>query len=142
MTAIRETIIAEFFTRLQGVAGVAVCRRMPSSEPSEFPALDLDDRGQQKLEQDAQQSRFALTLAVEGRVQGAGGEATHQSLITLYADTVRAILADNQLGGLVETIEEQDTSIEISALSNKATLAFTLVFEITFSNRSHDPDLA
>jgi len=142
MTAVRETIIAEFFSRLQGVAGVAICRRMPSSEPSQFPALDLDDRGQQKLEQDATHSRFALTLAIEGRVQGSGGEAAHQTLITLYADTVRAILADDRLGGLVETIEEQDTSIEISALANKATLAFTLVFELTFSNRSHNPDLA
>ena len=141
MTAIRETIIAAFFTRLQNVAGVALCRRMASAEPSEFPALDLDDRGQVKLEQDATHSRYALTLAVEGRVQGNGGTAAHLALNALYAATVTALLADQQLGGLVETIEEQDTSIEISALGQTATLAFTIIFELTFTNRSNNPSL-
>ena len=141
MTAVRETIIAAFFARLDAVAGVAVCRRMANAEPSEFPALDLDDRGQVKLEQDATHSRYILTLAVEGRVQGSGGTAAHQALSELYAATVTAVLASDRLGGLVEDITEQDTSVETSALSQTATLAFTIIFNLQFTNRSVNPSL-
>ena len=142
MTARRETIIAAVFTRLQTVPGLALCRRMPNAEPSEFPALDLDDRGQQVLDRDAQQTRYAMTLVVEGRVQGTGGTAAHQALNTLYAATVRALLADIQLGGLCDDIREEDTSIDVSALAQSATLAFATAFTIEFTARTYDPDLS
>ena len=150
---IREQIIAAACARWAQIPGLAAFELLPPQQPSVYPSLSIDDLGQRRDETDATHSRYVLTLQATGIVQGHpgpdgadAGRDAHAKANALYADVVRAIMADPsplaEAGGMVELIDEGALSIDISALSVDTTISFTIDFEIQFTNRSHDPSLA
>lgn len=151
MSTIRETIIAAFVARLQGIPGLASVELMPSAAPDAFPALAIDDFGNQAPDTDARESVYTMTLQIEGFVQAPAGsenpgEEAHALANALYADCVRAILAApdrmGEAGGNVDSVQEGALAIDVAALATSRTISFALSFDIQFRNRSHDPSLA
>lgn len=146
---IRETIIGAVVARLAALPGLAeTVEFMPAEPPSDFSrTIAVDDFGQSRDETDATHSRYTMTLNIEFWASGSSGAAAHANLMTLYADIVRAILAaPDRLGelaaGVVESIEEGDLTVDISAGATTRTLSGTVPIAIQFINRSHDPSLA
>jgi hypothetical protein len=148
MTAVRKDIVAEFVARLAAIPGLAMCELMATAEPDQYPALCIDDFGNSAPDSDATHSRYTMTLQIEGFVQAPAASATpgpaaHDQLNELYAACVRAVMAaPERLGSSnVDDVQEGALSIDVSQLVTQRTLAFTLAFEITLTNRSHDPSL-
>jgi hypothetical protein len=148
---VRETIVAAVLARLQAIPGLAFCELMPMAAPTDFPALALDDFGQNQIETDATHSTYVMTLQIEGIVQappGANaGAVAYAAANQLYRDTVAAMLAAPDrlaevAGGVVESVQEGDFAINVASLAKDRTLSFTILFDIQFINRSHDPSLA
>lgn len=148
---IRETIIAAVLARLATIAGLAVpVELMPTSQPSDYPALTLDDFGHVRDDTDVTHSAYIMTLQVEAFVQGAPGAtgaAMHAQINALYASVVVALMATPDRlaevpAGVVQSIEEGPLNISVASLATNRTLSFTLSFDIQFVNRSHDPSLA
>jgi hypothetical protein len=141
MTARREILIGEVMARLASVPGDPLVLRQPNAQPSTYPALTIDDRGQRRITAGAIHNIYAITLVIGGYVagQGAAGAA---ALNALYAATIRALFADGaQLGGLADVITEGDLTIEGAALDRQFTTFFELILDVQFRSRTHDPDL-
>lgn len=147
---IRETIVAAVLARLQAISGLALCDLLPTSAPSDYPALVLDDFGHQLDETDATHSTYTMTLQIEGFVQGAAGAtgaSIHAQAMALYRSVVVAVLASPDrlgevAGGVVQTVTEGPLNISVASLATARTVSFTINFDIQFINRSHDPNLA
>lgn len=139
MTAVRAGIVAEVERRLGLVPGIAEVEVMPAADPMAFPAFHLFDDGQEPVDMDPEATRYALALRVECYVEKPGGSAAYAQLNDLYAAAVAALLGDEQLGGLVETIEEGRQAIGVAPLASEPRLYFGLDLPITFAARRGDP---
>lgn len=139
MTAVREIALQVFDTRLAAIPGVLEYERMPSADPANFNALHVFDGGQEPLEAESQSSRYAMTVTVEGYVEGYSGAGASAALNALYVDVVTAMMPDPPLGGLAETIDEGGMRVEVAKLADKRHLAFALDFIISFPTRRGDP---
>lgn len=143
MTAIREQIFAEIETRLRAIEGVAEVARMPSGDPSRFPALHLFDQGHRPSdsgpENDAQLQ--ALSVGIDGYVQGGDGSAAHAAVNALYADVIEALFPEPVLGGLAAEIEEMNFTVEVAERANARRLAFSLDLTIHYATRRGMPHL-
>lgn len=136
MSAVREVIFAAIDTAL--ALDVNEYERMPSGDPARFPARHVHDGGQQRVESEAQFSRYAMEVTVEGFVEGNGGAEAHAALNRLYADTVTRMLA--LIGGAgIEEIEEGDFRPAIAPLAASRRMAFSQDFRVTFATRRGDP---
>jgi hypothetical protein len=148
---VRETIVAAVLARLQAIPGLAFSDLLPTSAPSDYPALVLDDFGHQldERESTATHSTYTMTLQVEGFVQGAAGAtgaSIHAQANALYRSVVVAVLASPDrlgevAGGVVQTVTEGPLNISVASLATARTVSFTVNFDIQFINRSHDPNL-
>jgi hypothetical protein len=138
VTAIREQILAVVDTRLAAFPGLGEYERNPSGDPASFPALAAHDHGQRTVETEAGATRYALTLVVEGYVQGGTGAAASAALNELYAFVVGTLMTEVPMGGLAETIEEGELRIAVATLAGERRLGFTLEFTITFPTRRGD----
>ncbi|MCP3732012.1 hypothetical protein M9978_16425 [Sphingomonas sp. MG17] len=117
--------------------------RMPSGDPDIFPALHVFDEGDDPAEQEAVATRLDLEISVEGYMEGHGGAATHDAMLALHADTVKAMCGDIlfNLDGLVENIEIIGRRrVQVVPLAEKRRLSFAQDFLITFATVRGDPN--
>jgi len=145
MTALTQ-IFGEIDARLLDVVAArnGSYERMPSGDPDIFPALELFDEGDQPAEQESAATRLDLEVTVRGYMEGHGGAATHDAMIELHADTVKAMCGDvaSNLAGLVENIEiVGQRQVAVSTLSDTRRLAFAQAFLITFATVRGDPNV-
>lgn len=136
MTAIRETIWAAIDATMED--GVEEYERMPSGDPSKFPARHGHDSGQSTIEREAQNSRYSMDVTIEGYVEGQGGADTHAELNALYADTVKRMMALSEFPA-VESIEEKDFRPGVAPLASTRRMAFSQDFTVIFAARRGDP---
>lgn len=137
MTAVRETIWLAIDAAMQ--QDVEEYQRMPSGDPKAFPARHGHDTGQSAIEREAQNSRYAMDVTIDGYVQGQGGTATHAELNALHADTVQRMLALIDAHAEIETIEEGDMRTGVAALASVRSMAFSQDFKVIFATRRGDP---
>ncbi len=140
MPAVRALNITEVMDRLAAIEGVAETELMPSADPIIFPALHVFDPGHETDVTTAPGvTRYDLTLTVEGYVEGEGGAAAHADLMTLYTETVAALITDPPLGGLAETIDEGAMRVAVAPLASARRLGFSLEINITFPASRSNP---
>jgi hypothetical protein len=139
MTVVRHAVCDEVLRRLVALEDAAETKLMPSGDPLAFPARHIFDGGQAVVEGEVASTRYALDLTVEGYLEQAGGADAYAALNDLYAATVRALLEDETLGGLVETIDEGGLRVFVAPLASKSRLGFAGDFTITFATRRDDP---
>jgi hypothetical protein len=140
MTAVRETILAAIDSALSNGTSAEEIERMPSGDPTSWPALHIYDDGQGLDEAEAGASRYGMALTIEGYVEGAGGTAASQALNQLYADTVTAVMGLEGVQPEIETVREGDMRVTRAALASGRRLAFALDFTITFATRRGLPE--
>ena len=133
MTGTREAIFAEIEARLRTARPDAEVERMPSGDPSTFPAYGIIDRGHGPTDYEAGTTRYQLDVTIEGYVEGAGGSAAHAAMNALYEDAKAALITEPPLGGLVESIDEGDFTADVAALSSQRRVGFQADFRIIFS---------
>lgn len=144
MTAIRELIAAELDARLQAIADAmnGEYEREPSGDPTAWPAIGLDDEGQDLTEdEESDVTRYGMDIAVEVYAQGSGGKAVSQQLNALHAAIVAAIMQPGQpvISGLAERIDEGSLKRFTAVLASKARKGFRQKFTIIFTTRRGDP---
>lgn len=140
MTARRAEIVAEIERRLRLVPGIAEVEVMPSADPMAFPAFHLFDDGHDPIEAQASATRMDFTPRVEAYFERDGGAETYAQLNAFYAAAVFAVMGDDdQLGGLVETIDEGRMTIGVAPLASASRMYFALDLPITFAARRGDP---
>lgn len=140
MTAVRASIMAELARRLALVPGIAEVEVMPAADPMAFPAFHLVDEGHDPTELEASATRFGFTPRLVAYFEKAGGTAAYNQLNDFYAAAVFAVMGeDDQLGGLVETIDEGSFKIDVAPLASAPRLFFGLELPITFAARRGDP---
>ena len=139
MIPIREQVLAAFFARLQGLAGVTVERnRNREVTPEMMPALVLLEGGQRRQDETGL-ARYVAEADVEGYVLAATDAALGPTLNDLYARAVVAALADPTLGGLAVDVREGALDVMIVRESGKPAAGFSLTFEIEFFAAPADP---
>lgn len=113
----------------------------PVGDPDLFPALEIYDGGDVVLEREAGATRRRLTVTIEGYVErGDGTEATAERN-ALHAATVRAVMADETLDGLVEVIDPGDRRTGTATLAEHRRLMFGQDFAIDYATDRYDPAL-
>lgn len=138
MPAIRETIFAAIDAAMK--IDVAEYERMPSGDPAKFPARHVHDGGQAVIEREAQTSRYAMEITIEGFVQGDGGAVTHAGLNALYADTVTRMMGLIGAVAEIEAIDEGDFRPGVAPLASRRSMSFAQDFTVTFATRRGDPN--
>lgn len=126
------------FAILGGIGGIGELEFAPAGDPNAFPALHVDDEGEDIQSQDWLTTRATLTLSVTGYVQG-NGAATHRAARILDATIVAALMADQSLGGKATLIDLGSLLIEPVQLSKVRTVSFRRVFSVSFSFKTTDP---
>lgn len=139
MTSARGQIFAEIIARMTALPAVASVELMPPGDPDAYPAIKIFDDGQQIAEVEAGATRYALSVAIEGHVQGGVGDATHAALNDLHAAVIAALLSEPPLGGLAETVEEGGMRVQLIELADERSLAFAQDLTITFATPRGDP---
>lgn len=119
-------------------SSVAETRLMASGDPTAFPALFIEDNGQEAdTESEPGATRYQLGLTIEGYVKGGDGPAALSDLNDLYVFTVQKLLTDSALAALVETIDEGSMRVSTATMSSQRRLGFALDILIGFvANRT------
>lgn len=133
MSGAREAIFAEIEARLRAARPDAEVERMPSGDPSAFPAYGIIDRGHGPTEHEAGTTRYQLDVTIDGYVESAGGSAAHAEMNALYEDAKAALITEPPLGGLAESIDEGDFTADVAALASQRRIGFQADFTIIFS---------
>jgi len=136
---VRDTILAAIEAAIADLAVEVEVE--PAGDPSEFPALGITDAGHSVLEHEVSLTRRAMTVTIDGFVDGAGGKAPTAARNALLATVVAALMADETLGGTVELIEDGDLRLFTATLASVRRLGFAQDFEIQFSTSRADPAL-
>lgn len=136
---VRDEILARIEAAIADLA--AEVEVEPAGDPSEFPALGITDAGHAVLEREVSLTRRAMTVTIDGFIDGAGGKAPTLARNALLASVVAALMADETLGGTVELIEDGDLRLFTATLSSVRRLGFAQDFEIQFSTSRADPAL-
>ena len=125
-------------TTLGAVSGVIELSFAPPGDPNKFPALHVDDEGEDILAQDWFSTRANLTLSVTGYVKGSGSD-THKEARKLDAAVVTALMANPTVGGLATMIDLGSLLIEPVQLASDRTVSFRRTFSVNFSFKTTDP---
>lgn len=129
----REAIFAEVETRLRSLPSALEVERMASGDPSSYPALNIEDGGQNAdNETEGGATRYDLTIAIEGYVSGGGGAEAHAAANALYGDVKKVLLSEPPLGGLAEEINEGGARFAVAILSNERRIGFVAEFIVRF----------
>lgn len=139
------TVLDHILYRITLAASTVVGGNAVSLEPNGdsdiFPALDVYDDGDTVITEEASVTRRRLAIRIEGFVQrGDGTEATAERN-ALHAGTVRAVMADETLGGLVEVISAGDRRTGSAILAEHRRLMFGQDFAIDYATDRYDPAL-
>ena len=137
---IREQVLAAFEARLSTIAGVTVERNRV--EPvTAFPVLVMIDGGQTPSEENSGLKLYALRVDVEGYVQAGTAAELGPALSDLYAQAVKALMADRTLGGLAIDVREgemRDPEIDRTQ-GHGPFAAFSLGFVVDHLTDPNDP---
>lgn len=127
--------------RLAAIAGLLEYERMPAGDPSQFPALQLFDNGEEPIDGEPGGTRLGGDFTLEGFVEGGSGAVAHDAALALHAAAVFALCGDGgTLGGIVETIEiVGKRRVDVAELASKRRIAWAQDFAITYSTRRGDP---
>jgi hypothetical protein len=140
MTAVRERIFAEVEARLAAIASptVAEVRRMPSGDPSRFPALFIFDQGDvaDQDEEETDAMAFVLSLGIDGFV---AGDAPHTAANALYAAVVEALFPQPVLDGLATEIRIVRLDMAVAERARDHRLGFALELAIHYHTRFGEP---
>lgn len=140
MTAsIAEQIFDAVEARLATVPGVAVVARHPSGPHSRFPAIELYDDGEGVVAQDWQITRAVLELSVTIIAKGQGAANAHREALALDCGVIRALFADQQLGGLCAIMRLGDRTTDPAEGALEAAVSLTRRISIDFSYQTTDP---
>lgn len=140
MTAIREQIFAKIEELLGTISGIGEVERMPSGDPSAFPALYIFDEGHTLAEEEAGTTRYALSVSIDGYVKGGDGAESHAALNTLYSAVIAKLVTEPPIDGLAEEITEVDMKPTVAARASERRLAFALDLTIYFATERGNPD--
>jgi hypothetical protein len=111
----------------------------PNGDSDIFPALEIYDSGDVVLEHESAVTRRRLTLTIEGYVEREDGAAATGERNALHANLVRAIMADETLGGIVEVIDPGDRRTGTAMLAEHRRLMFGQDFAIDYATDRYDP---
>ncbi|WP_267396559.1 MULTISPECIES: hypothetical protein [unclassified Sphingomonas] len=136
---VRDLIISAIETAIAPLAREVEVE--PAGDPSVFPGLGITDGGHRVLEREVMITRRAMTVTVDGFVEGGGGKAPTAERNALLAHVVAAIMADETLGGTVELIEDGDLRLFTATLASVRRLGFAQDFTIQFTTSRADPAL-
>jgi hypothetical protein len=141
VTAIREQIFAAIDARLEPLVTDGEYARMPSGDPSKFPALHLFDQDDAVDEGEAGTTHRVLSLGIDGYVQEPGGAAAHAAANALYAAAIEALFTEPVLGGLAHEITEQRVQFTVAERASKRRVAFSLDLTIHYATRRGSPQV-
>lgn len=141
MTAAREAIFAKIEELLNTITGVNEVERMPSGDPSKFPALHIWDEGQRLEQAEAGVTEYDMTFNIDGYVEAPGGSPAHTALNALHSSMVQVLVTEPPIGGLVDEITEGVMNVTIAPLASKRRLAFTAEFTVNFPTNRGNPDV-
>ena len=133
MSAKRLAILLEIEARMQSLAGVNEVLLNASGDPSQFPAIFIDDAGHtpdSTTEPGA--TRYDMAVTIEGFVENDGGSAATAAINALYLSVVEALIQEPALDGLVEIINEGPMRMQTVALGKQRRMGFALDLEIQF----------
>ena len=126
MSTVRDDIDDAIEAALVDVLGdPAAIEFEPNGDPGVYPSLAIFNHGDRLIEQDSVSERRSMDLTIEGYVAGAGSREGVRARNDLHARAVAAIMADEQLGGLVELIDAGDL--------RRTTLQFDVGGRLTFA---------
>lgn len=140
-TAIRETALAAFFTRLQTMTGVAV-ERTPDFrfKASDLPAVAQFAGGHQAVDRNAPGITRLVRIRLDCGVKAATADLLEPAINDLHAKIVVAVMGDPQLGGLVDgyvrEAEMSDPDFDDAGVPNSR---FTLTFEFELTTSETSP---
>ena len=140
MTAIREQIFVEVKSRLTAIASpsVAEVQRMPSGDPSRFPALFIFDQGDRPAEDEEETDTmaFVMSLGIDGFVSG---DAPHSAANELYSAVVEALFPQPVLDGLATEIRVARLDMAVAERGLDHRLGFALELTIIYHTRFGEP---
>jgi hypothetical protein len=142
MTSVREQIVQAVVTALgtiTGYTGLTVERNRP--EPvARFPALVVVEGSQSSDDSVFGITDVRLQIDVEGYVVDTTISAASTTATSLLADVVRALLADETLGGLAVDTKELSSDFAADRGEGRRPLVqFTVSVEIRFFHKPGDP---
>ena len=140
MTAIREQIFAKIEELLGTIVGIGEVERMPSGDPSTFPALHIHDEGHSSTEEEAGSTRYALAVSIDSFIEGFTGATAHTQLNELYSAVIAKLVTEPPIDGLAAEIVEGDLKPTVAMLASKRRLAFALDLTIYFATERGNPD--
>lgn len=140
MTAIREQIFAVIETRLRAIAAPAVAevRRMPSGDPTAFPALFIFDQGDaiSREEEETDTMAFVMNVGIDGFVTD---DPAHPAANALYAAVVEALFPQPVLDGLATEIRVVRLDMAVAERAKDHRLGFGLELNIHYHTRFGEP---
>lgn len=140
MTAIRDQIFVEVESRLAAIASpsVAEVQRMPSGDPSRFPALFIFDQGDRPAddEEETDTMAFMLSIGIDGFVSG---DAPHSAANALYAAVIEALFDQPVLGGLAQEIRQGRLDFAVAERAQDHRLGFAIELNILYQTRFGEP---
>lgn len=142
MSTVRDDIDDALEAALTEVVGdPAAIEFEPNGDPGVYPSLAIFNHGDRLIEQDALCERRSMDLTVEGYVAGAGTREGVRARNDLHARAVAAIMAEEQLGGLVELIEPGECRRTTLQFDVGGRLTFAQDFTIQFTTSRGNPAL-
>lgn len=140
MTAVRERIFAAIETRLGAIPlpVVSEVRRMPSGDPTRFPALFIFDQGDRiaEDEEEADCMAFVMSVGIDGFVTG---DAAHTAAHALYAAVVEALFPQPFLDGLVNEMRIVRLDMANAERAKDHRLGFALELALHYHTRFGEP---
>lgn len=141
MTTVLDMIDDGVEAALLTIGGIDMVDIEPSGEPDTFPNLAIFQGSNRLLEREAGLQRREMILRVEGTIERGDGREARAERNALHAETVRAIMEDETLGGVVELIEPGDTQFTPAPFASVERLMFSQDFLIQFVTNRTNPAL-
>ena len=143
-TPIREQVLAAFSLAIEtAIVGTPVERNRSREIPADADSYIVVLDGPQIITTDVTGYKgYTTTVTVEIYQRGSTDQLAATALNALYADVVKAAIADYSLGGLSVDVREGDMpDVYIDPEASKPTVAAGIDFEIDYQTSELDPYL-
>lgn len=141
MTPVRERIFAAIEAALVAAGIASEIERMPSAGPTKFPALHIYDGGDSPDTGEAGTDRWAMSVEIEGTVEGGTGPEAHAAMNLLDAQVIQSLFVEPVLGGLATEIEADALRPLVAERASKRRLGFTRTLTIHYATRRGSPQV-
>lgn len=142
MTAsIREQILAAFTTQLGDTDYTSLTVERNRDAPvTNFPMLVVIDGDMEASDSESNVAKYSMDVTAEGWVTADSGAAASSAANELYAQAVKAALADRTLSGLAVDITELSSNFQVDRSDGKKAVGmFSVSFRIDFFTKQGDP---